>query len=203
MPFGLKAPQCAAQTREAATHPRGKCTTAWLTRGSRHHLLVRNTSTEDDVLFIIAAFPCIGSPTTLIWNSSQNSRSQSCPWPECSEGSVHHCQMWYAKFACPCPWEHPKQLLHPPSRWGCGAPQTDWSWCPFQRCSSCPPHTGSSRCCTLHALAVCPRMSWRPPRLFPGTLKTQKRSGVSTTGVLLWHKWPGCYCPSVVGLSAH
>lgn len=73
-----------------------------------------------------------------------------------------------------------KNLLHSPSRSGSGAPQTDWSWCPSQRYSSCLPHTGSSKCCILHALAVCPKMSWRPPRLFPGILKARERSGVST-----------------------
>lgn len=134
------------------------------------------------------------------------------PWwmlTVCFKGSVHCCQMRYPKVAgcsgtwCPCPREHSKQVLHPPSRSGSGAPQTDWSWCPFQRCSSRLPHTGSSRCCILHALAVCPRMSWRPPRLFPGTLEAQERSGVSTTGVLLWHKWPGYHCPNVESLSAH
>lgn len=77
-------------------------------------------------------------------------------------------------------------MLHSPSQSDFGAPRIDWSSCPFQKCSLFLPHIGSSRCDTLHALAVYPRMSWRPPRLFPDTLMAQERSAVSTTEVLLW-----------------
>lgn len=93
--------------------------------------------------------------------------------------------------ACPCSWENANMVLHLPSQSDFGAPQIDWSSCPFQRCSSFLPHRGSSRCDTPHALAVYPRTSWRPPRLFPDILKAQERSGVSTTGVLLGHRWSG------------
>lgn len=211
VPFGLKAPQCAAQSRKAATCHGGKMhhnlthimglDTIYL---SGRHLLKTPFSSS------LLLFPPLDHPQLCFGTDLRTmDPSPGIPMPVCFKGSVHYCQMWYAKVACcsgtwcPCPWDHSKEVLHSPSWSGSGAPQTDWSWCPFQRYSLFLPHTGSSRCYTLHAPAVCPRMSWRPPRLFPGTLKAQERSGVSTTGVLLWHKWPGYYCPDVVSLSAH
>lgn len=179
------------------------CHAAFSDKGTRHHPIVRNIPIEDNIFFITAAFPSTRSATTLFLEPISELWVQELGYSCLSILSAPHVTACCSGPLCPCSWENTSQVLHPPSQSDSGAPQTDWSSCLFQRYPSFLPHTGSSRCDILHALAVYPRISWRLPRLFPDTLKAQERSGVSTTGVLPRHGWPGWYCPNVVCFSVH
>jgi len=72
VPFALTASHCAVQSRKAATRHRGNapqpasCHAAFSDKGSRHHLLVRNTPFEDNILVIIVTFSSFKSATTLV-----------------------------------------------------------------------------------------------------------------------------------------